>query len=391
MNSNKNQDNPAQGEQAEKLTTTTAAHSADITASEEQLELAEENASTTFYGAPQPGLATHQADLGVEELEPIPTGQLSPLPIKVPVERQRLVWLKTLLRNPKARIGLVIVFFFILLSILAPVLAAGDPAEFVGPPNQPPGGSFLLGTDPQGKDVYRQLVWGGQSSLLIGFGTGLVSTVIAVIVGLIAGYYRGRVDDILTLVMNLFLVIPGLALLIVFAAYFQAGLITVILALSVTGWAFNARILRAQALSLREKDFVAAAKVSGESNLVIIFREMLPNLLNVIVGGFIGAVTYGLLAATGLAFLGLTSTTEVNWGTNLFWAQNGGAIGLGAWWTFLPSGLAVALVAFGLSLINYGMDEITNPRLRAERELQNVIKNARQRRIRATPVVPREH
>jgi peptide/nickel transport system permease protein len=144
-------------------------------------------------------------------------------------------------------------------------------------------------------------------------------------------------------------------------------------------------------MSLREKDFVAAAVVSGEPALKVIFVHILPNMVNILVGGFIGGVTYSILASTGLAFLGLANTQDVTWGTNLFWAQNGGALMIGAWWAFMPSGLAVALVAFGLALINYGMDEITNPRLTAERDIQSVLKKAHLPRRRATPVVPHEH
>jgi len=232
-------------------------------------------------------------------------------------------------------------------------------------------------------------VWGARVSLLVGFGTGVIITVLAVLVGLAAAYFRGRVDDILTLLMNLFLVIPGLLLLIALSVYLQPSTTTVILALAITGWAFGARIVRAQALSVREKEFVAAAVVAGESDSFIIFREILPNLINVIVGLFLGATIYCISAATALAFLGLTSSTEISWGTNLFFAQNGQALLLGYWWVFVPPGLCVAIVAFGLSLINYGMDEVTNPRLRAEREVSNVLKNAGLRRGRATPVVPR--
>ena len=197
---------------------------------------------------------------------------------------------------------------------------------------------------------------------------------IATLIGIIAGYFRGRVDDLLTLLMNLFLVIPGLPLLIFLSAYLAPNNFTVIFVLALTGWAFGARIVRAQTLAVREREFVNAAIVSGEPDSYIIFNEVLPNLTNIVVGSLVGSVSHSIAAATSLAFLGLTSTTDVTWGTNLFWAQNGGALSIGAWWTFVPSGLAVALVIFGLSLINYGMDEITNPRLRAERELSNVVK-----------------
>ncbi len=296
-----------------------------------------------------------------------------------------------LLGSPKARLGFVIVMVFVLAAIFAPLIAPGDPKKFMGAINQPPSAEFLMGTNPQGKDVFSQLVWGGRLSLTIGFGSGALMVVIATIVGMIAGYSRGILDDVLNFLMNLFLVIPGLPLLVLLSAYLKPGTTTIIFALAFTGWAYNARIIRAQTMSLREKDFVAAALVSGEPKLSIIFVHILPNMVNIIVGGFIGAVIYGIMASTGLAFLGLASTQDVTWGTNLFWAQNGGALMIGAWWAFLPSGLAVALVAFGLALVNYGMDEITNPRLIAERDIKSVLRKAKLPRMRATPVVPHEH
>jgi peptide/nickel transport system permease protein len=300
--------------------------------------------------------------------------------------------LRTLLGSPKARIGFAIVLLIVLAAALAPLLAPGDPKKFVGVINQAPSAEHILGTNPQGKDVFSQLVWGARLSLLIGFGSGALMVVIATIVGMIAGYFRGIVDDILNFVMNLFLVIPALPLLVLLSAYLKPSTATIIFALAFTGWAYNARIIRAQTMSLREKDFVAAAVVSGESPLKVIFVHILPNMVNIIVGGFIGAVIYGIMTSTGLAFLGLASTQDVTWGTNLFWAQNGGALMIGAWWAFVPSGLAVAVVAFGLALINYGMDEITNPRLTAVREIKSVLKKAKLSRMRrATPVVPREH
>ncbi|HNB54176.1 MAG TPA: ABC transporter permease, partial [Anaerolineales bacterium] len=219
--------------------------------------------------------------------------------------------LYTLLASPKARIGFGIVMMFVLAAVFAAMIAPGDPKEFVGIPNRPPGEEFLLGTNPQGKDVFRQLVWGGRLSLLIGFGSAFLMTFIATVIGMIAGYFRGAVDDILNFLMNLFLVIPGLPLLVLLSAYLKPGTTTIIFALAITGWAFNGRIIRAQTLSLREKDFVAAAVVSGEPAWRVIFVHILPNMINIIVGGFIGAVIYGIMASTGLAFLGLASTQDV--------------------------------------------------------------------------------
>jgi peptide/nickel transport system permease protein len=327
-------------------------------------------------------------DQPVEELLPTLAGTLVPEPVVADVTRpQRLVWLRNLLGNPRARIGIGIVGFFILVAIFAPVIAPGDPQEFVDSPNLPPSAQHIFGTEGQGKDVFRQTVWGAQISLTIGFGTAILVTIISVTIGMSAGYFRGRVDDLLSLLMNLFLVIPALPLLIVISGYLKPSTGTVVVVLAFTGWAFGARVKRAQTLTLREKDFVAAAQVSGQSHFGIIFHQILPNMTSLIVGSAVGAVTAAILASTALAFLGLTNVSDVTWGTNLYWAQNNSALLVGAWWTFIPSGMCVGLVAFGLALINYGMDEVTNPRLRAEREVRNVITSKRTR-VRATPFVP---
>lgn len=320
-----------------------------------------------------------------------PAGQAVAVPTAAPARRQRMGWLRNLLRNPKARVGVGIVIFFALVAIFAPVIAPGDPTEFVDRPHLPPSRQYIFGTEGQGKDVFRQTVWGARTSLTIGITTGLVTTLVGMVIGMTAGYFGGRVDDVLSVLMNLFLVIPGIPLLVIIAAYLRPSFYTIIFALSFTGWAWGARVLRSQTLSLREKDFVSASMVSGESTFRIIFREILPNMASIIVGGLIGSVTYAIGAETALSFIGLTNVSDVTWGTNLYWAQNNAGMLVGAWWTFVPSGMCVALVAFGLSLINYGMDEITNPRLRAEREVSHVIKDAKLRNVRATPVIRRAH
>jgi len=304
---------------------------------------------------------------------------------------QRFPWLYVISRHTQARFGLAIILVLVLMAIFAPVLAPGDPSEFHETMNAPPSGQHILGTDPLGRDEFGLMVWGARITLAIGFGTAALAIVVATIVGVIAGYFRGIVDDILMLITNLFLIIPGLVLLIVLSAYLHPGTATVILALAFTGWAFHARIIRAMTLSLREKDYVAAAVVAGEGSFSIIFRQILPNMTNLIAGGFIGSTIYGIGASTALSFLGLTKMTDISWGTNLFYAQNGNSLLLGAWWVFLPSGLCVALAALGLTWINFGLDEVTNPRLRAERELRKGLGRRATRRVRATPVQEREH
>lgn len=305
--------------------------------------------------------------------------------------KKQMPWLYILLTHPQARPGLIIISLLVLMAIFAPLISPGDPTTYQNAINTPPDGEHILGLDPLGRDVFGLTVWGSRITLIIGFGTAALAIVIATAVGLIAGYFRGIVDDILVLIMNLFLVMPGLPLLIVLSAYMQASTTTVILALAITGWAFHARIIRSMTLSLREKDYVAASIVAGESHFVIIFRQILPNMINLIAGGFIGTSIYGIATSTALSYLGLTNMTDVSWGTNLFYAQNGNSLLLGAWWVFIPSGFLVAFSALALAWINFGMDEITNPRLRSERELRKVLRHKKIRQTRVTPYMPKEN
>ena len=300
--------------------------------------------------------------------------------------------LKLLLDNRKAAVGAAILIAFALIGIFAPQIANYDPKAFVGRPHQPPSSEFWFGTDGSGKDVFSQAVWGTRISYGTGAMVGISVTFIGVVVGIAAGYFGGRIDDILSLITNVFLIIPGLPLIVVLAAFLPAGFLTIYWVLTVTGWAWGARVLRSQTLSLREKDFVGSAIVSGESSARIMFREILPNMLSISVAGMFGAVTYAIGAQAGLEFLGLGDPSNISWGTSLYWAQNNSSLLVGAWWTFIPAGLSIALLAFALSMINYAIDEVTNPRLRSQRDTQAALKKVKQRlgSSRATPVI-RKH
>jgi peptide/nickel transport system permease protein len=273
--------------------------------------------------------------------------------------------LRQLIDNKKALAGLILLAVFALPALLAPVLAPGDPSLINSTGSQAPSAAHWLGTTAKGQDVLALTLWGARSSLFVGFTVGLAATAVAIVVGLTSAYFGRIVDDALTLVTNVFLLLPGLPLLIILAAFLPPGTSTVILVLVVTGWAGSARVLRAQAKSIRGKDFVAAAVVTGERPLRIMFREILPNMASVVMTTLLGCVIFGIGAQAGLEFLGLGDSSVVSWGTNLYWASNDGALMTGAWWAFIPSGLCIALVAFALALVNYAVDEITNPRLRA--------------------------
>jgi len=295
-------------------------------------------------------------------------------------------WWDAIRRDRKAAAGFVILAFFVLVAGLGPWLVA-DPDAPVGIPLQPPSAKHWFGTTGQGQDVLAQLVVGARVSLAIGFGVGLAVVLIGALVGVTAGYFGGRVDNLLSLLFNVFLVIPGLPLAIVIAAYLPSGPLTLGLVLVVTGWAWNARVLRAQTLALRRRDFVSAAVVAGESGVRIVTREILPTMTSLLVAQVIGSTTYAIGAQVGLEYLGLGDVSAVTWGTNLYWAQNDSALLTGAWWTFVPTGLCVALVGFGLTLLNSGFDEITNPRLQTERAWRAHLAAGGQTPAGSTPVV----
>jgi peptide/nickel transport system permease protein len=299
-------------------------------------------------------------------------------------------WVEAIRRDRKASVGAVLLGFFLLLGLVGPWLV-GSADALVGIPLQPPSLAHWLGTTGQGQDVLAQTVVGTRISLLIGFGVGAAVVLVGALMGVTAGYFGGRVDGLLSLVFNVFLVLPGLPLAIVIAAYLPAGPGTVAFVLVITGWAWNARVLRAQTLMLRQRDFIAAAVVSGESHGRIITREILPNMTSLLVAQLIGSAVYAIGAQVGLEFLGLGDVSAVTWGTNLYWATNDSALLTGAWWTFVPTGLCVALVGFGLVMLNSGFDEITNPRLQLERAWRAWLLGHREPVTRSTPVVMVPH
>jgi peptide/nickel transport system permease protein len=296
-------------------------------------------------------------------------------------------FVRRFLSQPKAMIGFIILVFFFSMAIFAPLLAQYNPDKFVGLPNKPPSAEHWLGTTGQGQDVFSQMVYGSRVSLFIGFSVGILSTLIGLIVGMIAGYLPGLVDGVLNLFTNVFLLIPGLPLLITLASFLPQGMVTIILVLTFTGWAWPARVFRSQMLCLREKDFVYASVVSGDAMSRIVFVEILPNMLSLVVSSLFGAVVYAIGSDAGLAFLGFENVNIVSWGTMLYWASNSSALLQQAWWTFLPPGLCIALVSFATTMLIYAMDEVTNPRLRSEKTITRILNKYHIGSKRSTPVI----
>ena len=272
--------------------------------------------------------------------------------------------LASLIGSRRARAGAGILALLVIAALLAPVVSPGDPARITDAPAAAPSPAHWLGVTPKGQDVLAMTLWGARSSLAVGLGAGVLATLVALVVGLASAYAGRAVDGLLSVVTNVFLLLPGLPLLVVLAAYMPPGWASTLIVLVITGWAGAARVLRAQAMSLRGTDFVEAAVVNGERPVRVMVGEMLPNMASVVMSTLLGCVNAAIGAQAGLEFLGLGRSGSVSWGTNLYWAATDGALMTGRWWTFVPSGLAIALVAYALALINAGVDEATNPRLR---------------------------
>ncbi|MFG1610501.1 ABC transporter permease [Actinoplanes sp. NPDC049265] len=270
------------------------------------------------------------------------------------------------LSNGKAMTGLIMLGFYLLFAVIGPWVAPYDPNARGNDLVAPPSGAHWLGTTHLGQDVLSQLLVGTRGVMVVGLAAGIAATIVSVAVGVSAGYLGGGWDDTLSALSNVFLVIPALPLIIIVASTFEnAGSTIVALTIGLTAWAWGARVLRAQTLSLRKRDYVEAARASGESTFRVIFFEILPNLSAIIASGFVGTVIFAVSTEITLAFIGIGGISNWNWGEILFWAQSQQALSQGAWWWFVPAGLAIAFLGTALSLINFGIDEFVSPRLRS--------------------------
>jgi peptide/nickel transport system permease protein len=273
--------------------------------------------------------------------------------------------LRTLWSNRKARIGLVILALTILVAIFAPLIAPHSPTATDFTPYKGPSGTNWFGTTGNGQDVFSQMVYGARVSLVVGLSAGLIATFVAVVVGLISGYRPGFVDEILGFVTNLALVIPAIPLMIILAAYIPSRSIwTIVGVVALTSWATGARVIRSQASTLRSRDFVTSAIFSGERLSRVVFREILPNMTSLVAASFFAAATAAVMAEASLEFLGLGNPNTVSWGTILYYAQQQNALLTGQWVLVFAPGLAIALLAVSFTLINFGVDALSNPRLR---------------------------
>ncbi len=269
------------------------------------------------------------------------------------------------LRNTKLRVGVVILLFFVVLAWVGPKLTEHKPFDYAGPMNGPPSAENWFGTTSFGEDVYTQFVYGLGSTFVVGLLGGGLGTLIGVLVGFVAGYRGGIVDELLNMFTNIVLVVPSLVVLLIIAAYLDVrGILFESAFIGFFAWPWAARAIRAQTFSLRSRDFVDLARLSGMKPLKIIITEIAPNMMSYLLLVFILQFGGAVLTAATLDFIGLGPTNAISLGLMMNNAVLWGALILGIWWWFVPPGLAITAIVGALYITNVGLDEVFNPKLR---------------------------
>jgi len=279
-------------------------------------------------------------------------------------------WLE-FIHEPMGMAGLVIIGAIALVAAFAPFIApyAWDAGSLnLEDLFQPPSPEHILGTNQNGEDIFSRLIWGTQISLLVGLTAAIISVTVGTMVGLISGYYGGHIDSILMRITDVFLCLPVLPLMLIFLVIFGQGLQNVILVIALLGWTGTARMVRSEALSLRERPLTEAAHAIGADDTYILFRHILPNVMPLILANMILGVVNAILSEAGIAFLGFVDIHgQPSWGVILHWASKGAALLNNSWWWIIPPGLLILLTTLGFVFISHAADKVVNPRLRGRR------------------------
>lgn len=286
-------------------------------------------------------------------------------PLTVPAPARRSEFVHFALRNWKFVLGMSVVLAFALLALVGPWLTDNTPLEFSGPTDQRPSSEYWFGTTSFGQDVFAQFVYGLRAAFLVGVVGGGIAWLLGAAVGFTAGYRGGWLDDVLTMLTNVVLVIPTLAILIIVAAYINVhNYATEAILIGLTSWPWAARAVRAQTFSLKTREFVDVARLSGRKTRQIISTEIAPNMSSYLLMMFILLFGGAILIGASLDFLGLGPSEQVSLGLMMNNSFLSSALILGSWWWFVPPGIGIIAIVGGLYVMNVGLDEIFNPRLR---------------------------
>ena len=264
---------------------------------------------------------------------------------------------KMFLKDPQSIIGLCILTVMLVLAIFAPVICPGNPIFSVGVPLQAPGQDFLLGTDYLGRDVWAMLVWGSRVSIIFAFGASVLSLLVGIVLGALSGYIGGWLDDLMCRVFELFYIIPRTFLVILMVAFFGSSISLMVIIVGLTIWPSNAKIMRAQVLTLKRRGYVQAADVAGGTKLSILFRHIVPNGMGPVLSNSVLQMAQAVLTEASLSFLGLGDPNQASWGLILNAGQRN--ISTAPWLVIAP-GIALALLLLAFNLIGTALHRTLN-------------------------------
>jgi peptide/nickel transport system permease protein len=320
--------------------------------------------SQQTYGTPDPAL------VGLAVEAPVLNEAIAgatPVPLAGRITAPRREVLHYALRSPKVLFGIGMVLLAAAIAIVGPLIVTNQPLDYVGPAGRAPSGEYPFGTTTFGQDVLAQFVHGMGSTLLVGVLAGGLAAILGMTVGFTAGYRGGWIDEVLTIVTNVVLVIPTLVVLLVLSAYLEVrGVLVEALFIGITSWPWAARAIRAQTFSLSSREFVDLARLSGASGRSIVIREIAPNMASYLFMTFILLFGGAVLIAATLEFIGLGPTEGISLGLMMNNAVHWSALPLGLWWWFIPPGIAITALVGSLYVMNVGLDQVFNPRLREE-------------------------
>jgi len=261
-------------------------------------------------------------------------------------------------------LGLALFVFIVAIALAAPIIAPYNPWLTVGPPFGAPTTAHILGTNDAGQDIFSELLYGAQTSLLVGVSAALLVTALGTAVGIVAGYFGGVIENALMRITDIFLIIPDLPFIMILALYLGPSVWNIILAIGILWWSGTARVIRSIVLTIKEEPYIESARSIGASNSHIMLSEILPHTIPVIIVGVIRFTGFGVLYEAGLSFLGLGDPNAKSWGTMLHFAESRGALLRGMWWWFLPPGFCISLTIISFTLISFSLDKILNPKMR---------------------------
>lgn len=267
---------------------------------------------------------------------------------------------------PTGVAGLAILIGFVVLAVTAPLYISNDNLDVTkvnGPLLAPPSSHYLLGTDLPGRSVALLTIWGSRASLAIGIIATALTIFLGTTIGLLAGHFQGITSRLLMTLTDWFITLPSLPLAISLAAILGQGSTSITIAIAVTSWTGTARLVRAQTLAVEARPFIERARALGAGNLQVIVRQVLPNVMPLVLVSSTLTIAGAILSETTLSFLGLGNPDEVTWGNMINQAFTSGAITRGAWWYLLPPGVAIVVVVLGFTMTGRAIEHILNPRM----------------------------